>query len=136
MLDVPPSISGFSREAEIIATSLYNKLSTGIPWGSVGMINYLGACGVEKERCKRKVGGFSLKVCILLFIYRFISPCFPVSQQLINRIDQFLENKGSQYYMKGIDCIRAFREEAMKVMLMCEYSYLFQIRGMMGLFAW
>uniref|UniRef100_A0A8C5X5M8 X-ray repair cross-complementing protein 5 n=1 Tax=Malurus cyaneus samueli TaxID=2593467 RepID=A0A8C5X5M8_9PASS len=38
-----------------------------------------------------------------------------VSQQLINRIDQFLENKGSQYYMKGIDCIRAFREEAMKM---------------------
>ncbi|NWR19387.1 XRCC5 protein, partial [Emberiza fucata] len=38
-----------------------------------------------------------------------------VSQQLINRIDQFLENKGSQYYMKGIDCIRAFREEAMKL---------------------
>ncbi|NWY48364.1 XRCC5 protein, partial [Sylvia atricapilla] len=38
-----------------------------------------------------------------------------VSQQLINRIDQFLENKGSQYYMKGINCIRAFREEAMKL---------------------
>ncbi|NXO15264.1 XRCC5 protein, partial [Oriolus oriolus] len=38
-----------------------------------------------------------------------------VSQQLINRIDQFLENKGSQYYMKGIDCIRVFREEAMKM---------------------
>ncbi|XP_005049501.1 PREDICTED: X-ray repair cross-complementing protein 5 [Ficedula albicollis] len=38
-----------------------------------------------------------------------------VSQQLINRIDQFLENKGSQYYMKGVDCIRVFREEAMKL---------------------
>ncbi|NWT49706.1 XRCC5 protein, partial [Erythrocercus mccallii] len=38
-----------------------------------------------------------------------------VSQQLINRLDQFLENKGSQYYMKGIDCIRVFREEAMKL---------------------
>ncbi|XP_039925552.1 X-ray repair cross-complementing protein 5 isoform X4 [Hirundo rustica] len=38
-----------------------------------------------------------------------------VSQQLIHRIDQFLENKGSQYYMKGIDCIRVFREEAMKL---------------------
>ncbi|NWR65959.1 XRCC5 protein, partial [Bucorvus abyssinicus] len=37
-----------------------------------------------------------------------------VSQQLTNRIDQFLENKGSQYYMKGINCIRVFREEAMK----------------------
>uniref|UniRef100_A0A8B9M6E1 X-ray repair cross-complementing protein 5 n=1 Tax=Accipiter nisus TaxID=211598 RepID=A0A8B9M6E1_9AVES len=38
-----------------------------------------------------------------------------VSQQLIKRIDQFLENKGSQYYMKGISCIRVFREEAMKL---------------------
>ncbi|NXO72419.1 XRCC5 protein, partial [Phainopepla nitens] len=38
-----------------------------------------------------------------------------VSQQLIKRIDQFLENKGSQYYMKGIDCVRVFREEAMKL---------------------
>lgn len=87
------------------------------------MINYLDACGVEKERCKRKVGFFSLKVCFLLFIYQFFSPCLPVSQQLINRIDQFLENKGSQYYMKGVNCIRVFREEALKVMLMCEYSF-------------
>ncbi|NXQ49922.1 XRCC5 protein, partial [Catharus fuscescens] len=38
-----------------------------------------------------------------------------VSQQLINRIDQFLENKGSQYYMKGVNCIRVFREEALKM---------------------
>ncbi|KAK2525909.1 Xrcc5 [Columba guinea] len=38
-----------------------------------------------------------------------------VSQQLINRIHQFLENKGSQYYMKGINCIRVFREEAIKL---------------------
>ncbi|KGL95186.1 X-ray repair cross-complementing protein 5, partial [Charadrius vociferus] len=38
-----------------------------------------------------------------------------VSQQLINRIDQFLENKGSQYYMKGINCVRVFREEAIKL---------------------
>ncbi|XP_075009037.1 X-ray repair cross-complementing protein 5 isoform X4 [Calonectris borealis] len=38
-----------------------------------------------------------------------------VSQQLINRVDQFLENKGSQYYMKGINCIRVFREEAIKL---------------------
>ncbi|KFO94722.1 X-ray repair cross-complementing protein 5, partial [Buceros rhinoceros silvestris] len=37
-----------------------------------------------------------------------------VSKQLTNRIDQFLENKGSQYYMKGINCIRVFREEAVK----------------------
>ncbi|XP_025951237.2 X-ray repair cross-complementing protein 5 isoform X1 [Dromaius novaehollandiae] len=38
-----------------------------------------------------------------------------VSQQLINQIDRFLENKGSQYYMKGINCIKVFREEAIKL---------------------
>ncbi|KAF1675007.1 X-ray repair cross-complementing protein 5, partial [Pygoscelis papua] len=38
-----------------------------------------------------------------------------VSQQLINRIDQFLENKDSQYYMKGISCISVFREQAIKL---------------------
>lgn len=38
-----------------------------------------------------------------------------VSQQLINRIDQFLENRSSQYYMKGINCIRVFRGEAIKL---------------------
>uniref|UniRef100_A0A8C9ELL3 X-ray repair cross complementing 5 n=1 Tax=Pavo cristatus TaxID=9049 RepID=A0A8C9ELL3_PAVCR len=38
-----------------------------------------------------------------------------LSQQLINRIDQFLENRSSQYYMKGIDCIRVFRGEAVKL---------------------
>ncbi|NWX46881.1 XRCC5 protein, partial [Steatornis caripensis] len=39
-----------------------------------------------------------------------------VSQQLTNRIDQFLVNKGSQYYMKAINCIRVFREEAIKLL--------------------
>lgn len=58
-----------------------------------------------------------------------------MSQQLINRIDQFLENKGSQYYMKGINCIRVFREEAIKVMLICENSHILQIKDMMGLFS-
>ncbi|XP_072730741.1 X-ray repair cross-complementing protein 5 [Ciconia boyciana] len=38
-----------------------------------------------------------------------------VSQQLINRIDQILENRGPQYYMKGINHIRVFREEAIKL---------------------
>jgi len=58
-----------------------------------------------------------------------------VSRQLTNRIDQFLENKGSQYYMKGINCIGVFREEAIKVMLICENSCLFQIKDTIGLFA-
>ncbi|XP_010144967.1 PREDICTED: X-ray repair cross-complementing protein 5 [Eurypyga helias] len=48
-----------------------------------------------------------------------------VSQQLINRIDQFLENKGSQYYMKGINCIRVFREDALKLSkVQCFNDYL------------
>uniref|UniRef100_A0A8D0HCF9 X-ray repair cross-complementing protein 5 n=1 Tax=Sphenodon punctatus TaxID=8508 RepID=A0A8D0HCF9_SPHPU len=38
-----------------------------------------------------------------------------VSQQLITRIDQFLESRGLQYYMKSIDCIKVFREEAVKL---------------------
>ncbi|XP_050773008.1 X-ray repair cross-complementing protein 5 isoform X1 [Gopherus flavomarginatus] len=38
-----------------------------------------------------------------------------VSQQLVNRIEQFLETKGLQYYMKSINCIRVFREEAIKL---------------------
>ncbi|XP_074857441.1 X-ray repair cross-complementing protein 5 isoform X2 [Carettochelys insculpta] len=38
-----------------------------------------------------------------------------VSQQLVSRIDQFLETKGLQYYMKSINCIRVFREEAIKL---------------------
>ncbi|XP_064419965.1 X-ray repair cross-complementing protein 5 isoform X2 [Latimeria chalumnae] len=37
-----------------------------------------------------------------------------VSQQLIDRIYEMLETKGLQYYMKSINCIRAFREEAIK----------------------
>ncbi|KAM6332842.1 X-ray repair cross-complementing protein 5 isoform 2-T2 [Podargus strigoides] len=48
-----------------------------------------------------------------------------VSQQLINRIYQFLENKGSQYYMKGINCIRVFRDESIKLSkVQCFNDYL------------
>ncbi|XP_062972775.1 X-ray repair cross-complementing protein 5 isoform X2 [Elgaria multicarinata webbii] len=38
-----------------------------------------------------------------------------VSQQLIKHIDQFLENRGTLYYMKSINCIQVFREEAIKL---------------------
>ncbi|XP_036612864.1 X-ray repair cross-complementing protein 5 [Trichosurus vulpecula] len=38
-----------------------------------------------------------------------------VSCQLIHHIDQFLETKGLQYYMKSLDCIKAFREEAIQL---------------------
>lgn len=38
-----------------------------------------------------------------------------VSCQLIHHIDQFLETKGLQYYMKSLDCIKVFREEAIQL---------------------
>uniref|UniRef100_A0A672VBL4 X-ray repair cross complementing 5 n=1 Tax=Strigops habroptila TaxID=2489341 RepID=A0A672VBL4_STRHB len=81
---------------------------------------------VVKERCQgplekikalfplKEVGKKKEKMTCAFFDL-FISLCPSVSQQLINRIDQFLENKGSQYYMKGINCIRVFREEAVKL---------------------
>ncbi|NXT51011.1 XRCC5 protein, partial [Pluvianellus socialis] len=55
-----------------------------------------------------------------------------VSQQLINRIDQFLENKGLQYYMKGINCIRVFREEAIKLSkVQCFNNFLQALKSKM-----
>ncbi|XP_053554079.1 X-ray repair cross-complementing protein 5 [Bombina bombina] len=37
-----------------------------------------------------------------------------VSNQLINRIYEFLDTKQSQYYMKSMSCIKVFREEAIR----------------------
>ncbi|XP_053454109.1 X-ray repair cross-complementing protein 5 [Nycticebus coucang] len=37
-----------------------------------------------------------------------------VSHQLINLIDQFLDTNDTPYFMKSVDCIKAFREEAMQ----------------------
>uniref|UniRef100_A0A3P9BQI9 X-ray repair cross-complementing protein 5 n=1 Tax=Maylandia zebra TaxID=106582 RepID=A0A3P9BQI9_9CICH len=36
-------------------------------------------------------------------------------QQLTHRIEQLLSNKNTQYYMKSITCIQAFREQSVKV---------------------
>lgn len=36
------------------------------------------------------------------------------SNQLINHIEQFLDTNETPYFMKSMDCIRAFREEAIK----------------------
>lgn len=36
------------------------------------------------------------------------------SQQLTNHIEQFLDTNGTLYFMKSMDCIRAFREEAIQ----------------------
>ncbi|XP_003785139.2 X-ray repair cross-complementing protein 5 [Otolemur garnettii] len=37
-----------------------------------------------------------------------------VSHQLINLIDQFLDTNDTPYFMKSVDCIKAFREEAVQ----------------------
>ncbi|XP_008053748.2 X-ray repair cross-complementing protein 5 [Carlito syrichta] len=37
-----------------------------------------------------------------------------VSRQLINHIEQFLDTNETPYFMKSMDCIRAFREEAIQ----------------------
>ncbi|XP_049626283.1 X-ray repair cross-complementing protein 5 [Suncus etruscus] len=37
-----------------------------------------------------------------------------VSQQLINHIEQFVETNETPYFMKSIDCIKAFRKEAIQ----------------------
>lgn len=36
------------------------------------------------------------------------------SHQLINHIEQFLDTNETPYFMKSIDCIKAFREEAIE----------------------
>lgn len=42
---------------------------------------------------------------------------FLASHQLINRIEQFLETNETPYFMKSMDCITVFREEAIQVTL-------------------
>nr|XP_020450381.1 X-ray repair cross-complementing protein 5 [Monopterus albus] len=42
-------------------------------------------------------------------------PFGEVCQQLTLRIEQFLINKSTPYYMKGITCIQAFREQSVKL---------------------
>uniref|UniRef100_A0A8C0FJ20 X-ray repair cross-complementing protein 5 n=1 Tax=Bubo bubo TaxID=30461 RepID=A0A8C0FJ20_BUBBB len=74
---------------------------------------------VVKERCQaplEKVKAlFPLKEVGKKKEEKTAQDIFKDNQQLINCINQFLENKGSQYYMKGINCIRVFREEAIKL---------------------
>ncbi|KAM7380638.1 hypothetical protein PAMP_003918 [Pampus punctatissimus] len=42
-------------------------------------------------------------------------PFGEVCQQLTHRIEQLLSNKNTPYYMKGITCIQAFREQSVKL---------------------
>ncbi|KAM9851320.1 X-ray repair cross-complementing protein 5-like [Aulostomus maculatus] len=57
-------------------------------------------------------------------------PFGEVCQQLIHRIEQFLGNKNTQYYMKSITCIQAFREQSVKLENADLYnSYLQSLKG-------
>ncbi|KAM9804939.1 X-ray repair cross-complementing protein 5 [Neosynchiropus ocellatus] len=42
-------------------------------------------------------------------------PFNEICQQLTHRIEQFLGNKNTEYYMKSITCIQAFREQSVKL---------------------
>ncbi|KAJ8350034.1 hypothetical protein SKAU_G00251640 [Synaphobranchus kaupii] len=42
-------------------------------------------------------------------------PFDQVCQQLIHRIEQLLPNKSTPYYIKSLECIRAFREQSIKL---------------------
>ncbi|XP_072473708.1 X-ray repair cross-complementing protein 5 isoform X2 [Notamacropus eugenii] len=50
-----------------------------------------------------------------------------VSCQLVHHIDQFLEIKGLQYYMKSLDCIKAFREEAIQLSEVQNFNNFLQV---------
>ncbi|XP_019945646.2 X-ray repair cross-complementing protein 5 [Paralichthys olivaceus] len=57
-------------------------------------------------------------------------PFGEVCQQLKHRIDQLLGNKNTQYYMKSITCIQAFREQSVKLGNADLYnSYLQSLKG-------
>nr|XP_043875091.1 X-ray repair cross-complementing protein 5 isoform X1 [Solea senegalensis] len=51
--------------------------------------------------------------CTLIKLKRL--PFGEVCQQLTHRIEQLLSNKNTQYYMKSITCIQAFREQSVKL---------------------
>ncbi|XP_033861720.3 X-ray repair cross-complementing protein 5 [Acipenser ruthenus] len=50
----------------------------------------------------------------LILIRQKSLPFGQVCQQLTSRVDQLLGTKSTQYYMKSISCIKAFREESSK----------------------
>lgn len=59
-----------------------------------------------------------------------ILPFGEVCQQLTHRIEQLLSNKNTQYYMKSITCIQAFREQSVKLANAEHYnSYLQSLKG-------
>lgn len=57
----------------------------------------------------------SLEIVFSFYLVVVTLVSFLVCQQLIQRIEQLLSNKNTQYYMKSITCIQAFREQSVKV---------------------
>lgn len=82
------------------------KVSSRIYW----FIYFFPACTINRNH--------SCTAPVIMFISLF--GCgdpyvLPVCQQLTHRIEQLLSNKNTQYYMKSITCIQAFREQSVKV---------------------
>lgn len=86
-----------------------------LPFGE-GKLHFFCAC-VLASHCKTWCLVLSPGNCFLcFFVWLWWPPVsFAVCQQLTQRIEQFLSNKSTQYYMKSITCIQAFREQSVKV---------------------
>uniref|UniRef100_A0AAX7TFA7 Ku domain-containing protein n=1 Tax=Astatotilapia calliptera TaxID=8154 RepID=A0AAX7TFA7_ASTCA len=69
----------------------------------------------KKKKLKTSVGSVDPARDFRALIKQKILPFGEVCQQLTHRIEQLLSNKNTQYYMKSITCIQAFREQSVKV---------------------
>lgn len=75
-----------------------------------GVINILSGCIINHHDSRS-----ALAIVLILCLVAVTLVSFPVCQQLTQRIEQLLSNKNTQYYMKSITCIQAFREQSVKV---------------------
>uniref|UniRef100_A0A669EL81 X-ray repair cross-complementing protein 5 n=1 Tax=Oreochromis niloticus TaxID=8128 RepID=A0A669EL81_ORENI len=67
----------------------------------------------KKKKLKTSVGSVDPARDFRALIKQKILPFGEVCQQLTHRIEQLLSNKNTQYYMKSITCIQAFREQSL-----------------------
>uniref|UniRef100_A0A669F4C1 X-ray repair cross-complementing protein 5 n=1 Tax=Oreochromis niloticus TaxID=8128 RepID=A0A669F4C1_ORENI len=84
----------------------------------------------KKKKLKTSVGSVDPARDFRALIKQKILPFGEVCQQLTHRIEQLLSNKNTQYYMKSITCIQAFREQSVKLANAEHYnSYLQSLKG-------
>uniref|UniRef100_A0A4W6FL45 X-ray repair cross-complementing protein 5 n=1 Tax=Lates calcarifer TaxID=8187 RepID=A0A4W6FL45_LATCA len=69
----------------------------------------------KKKKVKTSVGSVDPARDFRILIKQKSRPFGEVCQQLTHRIEQLLSNKNTQYYMKSITCIQAFREQSIEV---------------------